>query len=137
MVNFNFQPQRLTINVGDTVVWTNTTTTGHDVVSTTGAWDPSGLFTRPGTFSVTFDQAGTNNYFCTPHRSFGMTGVITVEGAANQPPAVGLTSPQAGQTLPAPATVMLEASANDPDGSIASVEFFAGETSLGIVTASP
>jgi plastocyanin len=137
MVNFNFQPKELTINSGDTVVWTNTTTTAHDVTSTTGAWETSGLFTRPETFSVTFTEAGTYNYFCTPHRSFGMTGVITVQAAANQPPVVALTSPAPGTTMPAPATIVLEASANDPDGTIASVEFFAGDTSLGSVAATP
>lgn len=137
MVNFAFQPSRLTNNVGDTVVWTNTTTTGHNVVSTDSAWDPSPLFTRPDTFSVTFTQPGTYNYFCSPHRSFGMTGAIVVQAAANQAPVVALTNPPPGLTLVAPATIVLGASASDPDGTIAGVEFFSGETSLGTSTTSP
>ena len=63
MVNFSFQPQSLTINVGDTVLWTNTTTTGHNVVSDTSAWTASPLFTRPGTFPVTFTEKGELRIF--------------------------------------------------------------------------
>ena len=139
MVNFAFQPQSLTIQVGDTVLWTNTTTTGHNVVSDSSpaAWPASALFTRPGTFPVTFTQPGTYGYFCSPHRSFGMTGTIVVQAAANQAPVVSLTNPAPGLTLAAPANVTLGASASDPDGTVASVEFFSGQTSLGSSSASP
>ena len=45
--------------------------------------------------------------------------------APNQAPAVTLTSPAAGSTFSAPATVGLAATADDGDGSIAKVEFYA------------
>ena len=116
MKNFAFDPESLTINVGDTVLWTNTTTTGHNVVSDTSAWPAPALFTRPGTFPFNFTEAGTYGYFCSPHKSFGMTGTIVVQGAANQQPIVALTNPPPGLTLAAPATIVLGASASDPMG---------------------
>ncbi len=137
MVNFAFQPSTLTITAGDTVTWTNTTTTGHNVVSSTGAWSPSALFTSPGTFSVTFHTPGNYAYFCSPHQSFGMTGTITVQAAA-QPPTVALTEPTSGITLAAPANVQLSATATASAGQhIASVTFLSGATQLGVVSSSP
>src|SRR5262249_44641322 len=37
------------------------------------------LSTTGATYEHTFTQAGTYPYFCTPHRSIGMTGTIVVE----------------------------------------------------------
>src|SRR5512140_154840 len=93
LVNFAFQPSVLTINAGDTVLWTNTTITSHNVVSSNSTWAASPFFTSPGTFSVTLANPGTYGYYCQPHQAFGMTGVITVQSAANQPPSVSLTNP--------------------------------------------
>jgi hypothetical protein len=53
------------------------------------------------------------------------------------PPTVALTSPAGGTTLTAPATVTISANAADVDGTIRQVEFFAGSTSLGVVTGGP
>jgi chitinase len=58
-------------------------------------------------------------------------------GGTNTPPVVSITSPAAGATFTAPATVTIQATASDADGSVAKVEFFNGSTSLGAVTASP
>ena len=55
----------------------------------------------------------------------------------NQPPSVSLTSPSAGASFTAPATISLGASAADADGSIAKVDFYAGTTLLGSATAAP
>lgn len=136
LVNFQFQPQFLTNHPGDTVIWTNTTLTGHNVVSSNSVWAAPALFTSPGTFHVTFTNTGTYGYFCSPHRSFGMTGIIFVQ-SADQAPTVAMSSPASGATLAAPATITLRADANDSDGTIAKVEFFSGATPLGTVTTSP
>jgi hypothetical protein len=63
---------------------------------------------------------------------------ITVNAAPppNAPPTVSLTSPAAGATFTAPATISVAAAAND-DGAIAKVQFFAGTTLLGTVTTAP
>lgn len=55
----------------------------------------------------------------------------------NQPPTVRVDSPAANRVLNAPATVTLQATAQDSDGSIVRVEFFLGNRSLGAVTSSP
>ena len=55
----------------------------------------------------------------------------------NAAPSVELTAPAGGATALAPATVSLAATAADPDGTIARVEFYAGGTSVGVATAAP
>lgn len=57
------------------------------------------------------------------------TAIIT---APNALPTVAITSPVANATFTTPATIAITASASDPDGTVAQVEFFAGMTSLGI-----
>jgi plastocyanin len=137
IVNFAFQPQFLTNNVGDTVIWTNTTITSHDVTSSNSAWIAPPLFTSPGKFTNTFTSPGTYGYYCSLHHiTFGMTGIIFVQ-APNQPPVVALTNPPTGSTLAAPATIVLGASASDPGGSVTNVQFLSGTTPLGNDTSSP
>ncbi|GAA2778725.1 hypothetical protein GCM10020219_057570 [Nonomuraea dietziae] len=66
---------------------------------------------------------------------------FTVNGTActgaNQAPTVKVTSPSAGATFTAPATVAIAAEAGDADGSVAKVEFFQGSTKLGEDTTAP
>lgn len=63
---------------------------------------------------------------------------ITVNPVAvNQAPVVGLTQPSDGSSFIQGSPITIAATASDPDGSIASVEFFAGSTSLGSVTSAP
>jgi chitodextrinase len=57
--------------------------------------------------------------------------------AANQPPIVSLTSPQAGATLNGLSSIPLTATASDPDGSISKVEFYEGLNMIGQATAAP
>ncbi|GAB3203362.1 photosystem II stability/assembly factor-like uncharacterized protein/uncharacterized membrane protein [Pontibacter aydingkolensis] len=56
---------------------------------------------------------------------------IVVNGGNNQPPSVSITSPANGAAFAAGATVSIAASAEDKDGTVAKVEFFAGEMKLG------
>ncbi len=58
-------------------------------------------------------------------------------GSSNQPPTCSITSPATGTSYTAPATVTINASASDPDGSITKVEFFQGSTKLGEDSSSP
>jgi len=57
----------------------------------------------------------------------------------NQPPTVSLTAPANAATYALPADITVTASAANPErnGSIASVEFFANDASIGTATASP
>ncbi|MCL4178372.1 MAG: hypothetical protein KJ072_11610 [Verrucomicrobia bacterium] len=54
--------------------------------------------------------------------------------AENLPPRVRMIRPHHGQVLPSPADLMLTAVAWDSDGTVISVEFFANDRSLGVVT---
>ncbi len=135
--SFSFSPRLLTNHVGDTVIWTNTTLTSHDVVSSNNAWTSSSLFTSPGRFTNTFTTMGVYGYYCSLHLAFGMTGIIYVE-PLSQPPTVTLTNPANGITLAAPATLTLGAQASDPDGdTITNVQFYSGANLLGSVTTPP
>ena len=56
---------------------------------------------------------------------------------ANQIPTATLTSPANGASFTAPASVSLTASASDPDGTVARVDFYNGTTLLGSDTTAP
>jgi len=55
----------------------------------------------------------------------------------NHFPTVALLSPPDGSVFEAPVDIRLVAAAGDPDGWVATVEFFAGTNSLGVVTNHP
>jgi regulation of enolase protein 1 (concanavalin A-like superfamily) len=63
--------------------------------------------------------------------------VVITPPVANQTPAVTLTGPVDGATFIAPATISLNATASDTDGTISTVEFYAGTTLIGSDTTSP
>jgi plastocyanin len=78
-----FSPASKTITAGTTIKWTNQDNINHTVTSGTPG-SPSGLFDSgniapDGTFSYTFNQAGTFSFYCKIHSS--MTGTITVQVA--------------------------------------------------------
>jgi hypothetical protein len=55
----------------------------------------------------------------------------------NAPPSVTITNPVGSATFVAPATVTIQASASDSDGSVTNVQFLDGAASLGNVAVSP
>jgi len=89
--NFSFTPQSVTIQVGDTVVWTN----GGGVHTVTGdGADPfCGPNPIPDSCSETFTNVGTFPYHCNFHQLFGMVGtVIVTEAITNTPPPFKITA---------------------------------------------
>ncbi len=62
--------------------------------------------------------------------------MVTLAGG-NSAPSVSITQPAAGAAFTAPAAVGIVASASDPDGTVAKVEFFNGATKLGEDTSAP
>ena len=62
--------------------------------------------------------------------------MVTLAGG-NSAPSVSITQPAAGAAFTEPATVGVVASASDPDGTVAKVEFFNGATKLGEDTTAP
>jgi plastocyanin len=93
--NFAYQPATVTIQVGDTVTWTNLDAAAHTATDT----GPQGLFDgvidQGESFSYTFTQAGTFNYFCTFHTE--MSGTVIVQAAS----AGGSQVPDAAMGQPA------------------------------------
>ena len=71
----DFLPEDLTINVGDTVVWTNNDDSPHTVTADDDEFN-SGNLAEGATWSYTFTEAGTYDYHCNYHGS--MTGSVTV-----------------------------------------------------------
>lgn len=125
----SFTPPTVTIRAGDSVTWTGLSIS-HNVQTDT---DPfCGRVPVPGgTCTKTFNQPGTYNYYCFPHRGLGMTGTVIVQAAAGSPPSVTITNPANGAILAAPANVTIQASASDTDGSVTNVQFFAAGNLLG------
>lgn len=74
--DFTFQPSAITIEEGDTVVWTNLDFTAHNV---TGDGFVSSNLGNGATFEHVFVDAGTFAYLCTLHS--GMTGTVDVNAA--------------------------------------------------------
>jgi hypothetical protein len=97
-----FEPKVLTVTVGTTVMWTNIDSgIAHTTTSNTGVWD-SGTITSGGTYTHTFDVAGTFPYHCIFHVSSGMAGTIVVLAA---PTATTTPTPVPTATsTPVPAT---------------------------------
>jgi len=67
-----FIPSSLTINVGDTISWSNDDTAAHTVTSGNPTGGPDGNFDSSllmvgKTFDVTFDNSGSYDYFCMVH----------------------------------------------------------------------
>ena len=81
MKNTAFTPANRAISIGTTLTWKNQDNFAHTVTSGTPG-NPSGLFDSGnlgsgGSFSYTFNSAGSFKYFCSIHPS--MTGTITVQ----------------------------------------------------------
>jgi plastocyanin len=98
--NISFMPAQLTVNVGDTVTWTNneTTSTYHTVSGSAFDSSPSCVTStgvgclQPGQhFSHTFTSAGTFDYHCKVHAS--MTGTVVVQAAAPASSSPATTAP--------------------------------------------
>jgi plastocyanin len=82
--NFTFEPQVLTIKAGTTVTWKNVDDIPHTVASKTPKLFKSKALDTDDSFSFTFKEAGTFDYFCSLHPH--MTGTVKVEAAASENP---------------------------------------------------
>lgn len=86
MENYAYSPATLTIQVGDTVTWTNHDQAPHDVVTTSApAAFRSPLLNTGESWSFTFTVPGTYAYYCSVHPD--MRAQIIVEPAETEAPA--------------------------------------------------
>lgn len=79
--NSCYLPADITINAGDTVEWVNMDTAAHTVTGGSPADGPSGVFDSSlvmssASYSFTFEDAGSYDYFCMVHP--WMVGSVTV-----------------------------------------------------------
>jgi plastocyanin len=79
--DFKFSPSDVTVNVGDTVTWSNSGPAPHSATATDGSFD-TGILDKGGSGSHTFSKPGTFSYICTPHPF--MKGTVTVQAVAAQ-----------------------------------------------------
>jgi hypothetical protein len=98
-----------------------------------------------GNYNPWTPTVGSHTLTATPYSGSGGSGTAgtahtvsftVADDASNPPPTVSITSPSAGATFAAPASITVAASASD-DGSVTQVEFFQGNASLGIDTSAP
>jgi plastocyanin len=96
MTDMGFVPAAITVNVGDKVVWKNSSPVIHNVVddaskalSTIDVKLPSGArpfdsgLLQPGqSYSRVFTEPGIYHYVCTLHEGSGMKGVVIVRPSA-------------------------------------------------------
>ncbi|MGH2534505.1 MAG: cupredoxin domain-containing protein [Thermomicrobiales bacterium] len=71
-----FSAPSLTVDVGDTVTWTNRDPVAHTVSFDDMALADSPVMEQGDAFSVTFDTPGAYSYICNPHPF--MTGMVVV-----------------------------------------------------------
>lgn len=97
-----FEPKTVTVEVGDTVVWQNTSQRAHTVTAYGGQIPEAAAFFASGgyesteaaregwrdnggaifsceTYEHTFEVQGEHPYFCIPHERAGMVGSVVVE----------------------------------------------------------
>jgi len=104
MEDIRYAPATLTVQVGDTVRWTNRDVVPHTVTPTDkaawgspGSGDASATWLAQGeTWSFTFTEPGTYRYFCIPHASkqangeyAGMVGTVVVSESSVAGPKEG------------------------------------------------
>lgn len=99
-----FTPADITIQIGETVRWENTSG-NHNVNGSLDAYpdNPEGFLSgdpapAPWTYEYTFNEPGFYNYQCDLHVGAGMVGTVTVEG----------------EVEPLPSLVISEINYNDP-----------------------
>lgn len=93
-----YTPSEVTVHVGDTVRWTNTSSTVHTATSIDGVWDTDSL-TQGKSYDFQFTQPGKYNYHCSFHSN--MKGTITVladETATTAPTGTTVTDAPTGDS---------------------------------------
>lgn len=81
-VDNSFEPPYLTVSVGTKVTFVNKGHNRHNVISVGDEFKSSGLLDPGDKFTVTFDGAGDDPFYCSLHgtATSGMTGGIRVVG---------------------------------------------------------
>ncbi|MFN8501171.1 cupredoxin domain-containing protein [Kouleothrix sp.] len=102
-----FAPNKITVPLGATVVWSHKGQRKHTVTADDNSFT-SGTLEAGGSFKQTFSKAGTFPYYCEFHGGPGAAGmagsiVVAEQSAAAQPAAAQPTAAPAAQPTAAPA----------------------------------
>ena len=79
IVDMVYAPATVEVTAGTTVRWTNDDSVIHTVTARDGSLN-SGIMQTGAEFSLTFDEAGTFDYFCAVHPSMTARVVVTDPG---------------------------------------------------------
>jgi plastocyanin len=109
IAGFAFDPATVTIQVGDSVTWTNEDSVGHTATAADGSFD-TGSIANGASDTVTFDTAGTFAYICSIHPQ--MAGSVVVEAAAATPAPTAAPTTGGGAAI-TPSPTDTEPGAND------------------------
>ena len=115
-----FIPSTATIEEGGIVTWENTDNAAHTATGGTPADGPSGVFDSSlimagGSFSHTFDTAGTYDYFCMVHPWMQGTVIVEAAGAAEAAAAEAAAAEAAAAAAEAAAATMSTPSIDPAD----------------------
>ncbi len=117
IAGFAFDPATVTIQVGDSVTWTNEDSAPHTATAGDGSFD-TGQLGNGDSETVTFDAAGTFAYICSIHPQ--MAGSVVVEAAAATPAPTPAPTTGGGVTI-TPAPTDTEPGAIDSAGAYSAV----------------
>lgn len=104
----------------------------QEIVSRTG-------YLSSGAISLIINGSGTrtaDSYEGSAAQAAKLFVTYTIP-TVNQPPVVAIISPASGASYTAPASVVINANASDPEGNLTKVDFYQGSTFLGSDTSSP
>jgi plastocyanin len=79
IVEFTYQPDPVTVQVGGKVIWQNEDTAPHTATADDGSFD-TGTIERGKIKSETFKQAGTFTYYCEIHPDMHGTVEVAEKG---------------------------------------------------------
>jgi plastocyanin len=127
IAGFSFSPATVTIQVGDSVTWTNQDSTAHTATGS-GGFD-TGSLGNGESAAVTFDTAGTFAYVCSIHPQ--MSGTVVVEAAAATPAPTTPADGGGGVTITPAPTDTMATEASEEDG--ATLAITVALAALGIV----
>jgi len=111
------------VNYGDVITLSYTRPSDNPIQSTEGAQ------------AASFTSRSVTNNCAAPAPT--PTPTPTPTPPPNQPPVISIASPAKGSSYTSPATVIIEVTAHDPDGSIESVILYDGTRKLGEQTSPP
>jgi plastocyanin len=110
IAGFAFDPPTVTINIGESVTWTNRDSAQHSAAFVNGGPKTRAL-SKDQSASLPFTTAGTFSYICGIHGA-SMMGTVIVRAAATQPPTVAPTA--VATPVPTPRPTVAPTATSEP-----------------------